>query len=351
MTEPELLLVAQLGTAFYFCAAGPQAPTRLSASFFTVTGVRQPPAPGWHWTDTIHPDDRASFVDLWTRADADRTSIDTEVRLTGTDGRDHWYRMRAQAREPGSTLGEVPSWVGVAMDVREERSGATGRLTTQFLATASHELRTPLNALAGWLHVLKLQAQTDLRQWHALAAMERNLLAEKTLIDGLLDVSRLARGAVTIAPVRIDLTALVQDCVANVTPGAIAKGVIVAVEAPAQPVMVTADRLKLEQVVWHLLTNALRYTNHPGEVRIHVGHDERQAWLRVQDSGEGIDATFLPYVFEPFSQRPRIAARAGLGLGLTVVRALVELHGGSISAASDGHGQGAVFEVTLPGAA
>ncbi len=351
MTEPDLRLVAELGTAFYFCAAGPRAPTWLSPGFFAVTGVPQPPWPGWHWTDAIHADDRPSFVEGWTRAEMDGTRLDTEVRLVGTDGCDQWYRVRAAVQDPGPDRGAAPVWVGAALDLREERSGATGRLTTEFLATASHELRTPLNAIAGWIHVLKPKAQADLQQWHALEAIERNVLAEKALIDSLLDVSRLARGAVAIVPARLDLTALVRACVANLTPAAIAKGVSVVIETPLEPVVITADRVKIEQVVWHLLTNAFRYTSHPGEVRIRVSRDQDRVWLRVQDSGEGIDATFLPYVFEPFSQRPRIAVRAGLGLGLTVVRALVELHGGSISAASDGHGQGAVFEVMLPSAA
>ena len=110
-------------------------------------------------------------------------------------------------------------------------------------------------------------------------------------------------------------------------------------------------QLKIEQVVWRLLANSIRSTSRSGAVQVQVGQGQDRAWLRVTDSGEGIDATFLPYVFEPFSQRPSSAARAGLGLGLTVVRALVELHGGSVCAASQGQGHGSVFEVTLPRAA
>lgn len=351
MTEPELRLVADLGTAFYFCAAGPRAPATLSAGFFALTGMAQPPSPGWHWTEAIHPDDRTSFVGCWARAEADRARIDTEVRLIGTDGRDHHYRVRASPLLLPGSEGDGPlEWVGVALDASGV-SATTAQLTTEFLATASHELRTPLNAIAGWLHVLKLQARGDLPQWRALAAIERNLLAEKSLIDGLLDVARLARGAVTIVPARVDLTDLVRTCVASATPAAVARGVTLRVDAPVTPVVVTADRMKIAHVVWHLLANAIRHTAGAGQVDIQVGRDDAHAWLRVQDSGEGIDATFLPHMFEPFSQRPLIAARAGLGLGLTVVRALVELHGGSVSAASDGPGHGAVFEVTLPSAA
>ena len=350
MTDAALRLVAELSTAFHFRAAAPQATAWLSAGFFAITGVPESPSPGWHWTDAIHADDRASFRDRWTRADADGARLDTEVRLTGRDGAGHWYRMRAAPLQLVPDGGAAPGWVGVAQDTREE-SESTAQLTAEFLATASHELRTPLNAIAGWLHVLKLRAQGDLQQWHALAVIERNVQAEKMLIESLLDVSRLARGAVTIVPVPLDLAALARTCVANATPAAVAKGLVLHVAAPVAPVMVTADRLKIEQVVWHLLANAIRSTGSPGEVHVQVGHDGTRAWLRVRDSGEGIDATFLPYVFEPFRQQPRIAARAGLGLGLTVVRALVELHGGSVSAASAGHGHGAVFEVALPGVA
>ena len=370
MTKPELRLVAELSTAFHFRAAGPQAPACLSEGFFAVTGAPYPPSAGWHWTEAIHPDDRTSFLARWTQADRDRVHLDTEVRLTGGDGHAHWFRIRAAVRPAPDRHGDPSGWVGVGMDVRDQHvltlerneaqafsvqagkdSGMAGQLKAEFLATASHELRTPLNAIAGWLHVLELHAKGDLQQWHALAAIERNVLAEKALIDGLLDVSQLTRGVVTMTPSQVDLVALVRGCLSNARPGAVAKGVVLRLEAPVASVIVTADRRKIEQVTWHLVANAIRFSSHPGEVHVHVGHDRAHAWLRVQDFGEGIDAAFLPHVFLPFSQRPRIAPRAGLGLGLTVVRALVELHGGSVSAASDGCGCGAVFEVTLPHAA
>lgn len=285
-------------------------------------------------------------------------------------GTTRWYRLRAvPVRGPGIDNG-APRWVGVALDVHDLRLLSTernealacctratrqteiaGRLKAEFLATASHELRTPLNAIAGWLHVLKLRAHDDLQQLHALAALERNVLAEKKLIDSLLDVSRLTRGLETISPVAVDLGAVVRTCVANLMPAAVAKGVAVTVLAPDEPLLVTVDPPKIEQVIWHLLANAIRFTELSGAVSVSVRRDGTGARLRVQDSGEGIDAAFLPYVFEPFGQRSHAASRSGLGLGLTVVRSLVELHGGSVSAASDGPGRGATFEVTLPAAA
>ena len=144
MTEPELRLVADLGTAFYFCAAGPRAPATLSAGFFALTGMAQPPSPGCHWTEAIHPDDRTSFVGCWARAEADRARIDTEVRLIGTDGRDHHYRVRASPLLLPGSEGDGPlEWVGVALDASGV-SATTAQLTTEFLATASHELRTPI---------------------------------------------------------------------------------------------------------------------------------------------------------------------------------------------------------------
>ena len=350
MTAAELRLVAELSTAFHFRAAAPQAQAWLSAGFFALTGVPDPPSIGWHWTDAIHADDRASFRDRWRRADADGARLDIEVRLEGAAGAGQRYRIRAAPLERAADGGGAPGWVGVAQGAREGM-GTTAELTGEFLATASHELRTPLNAIAGWLHVLKLHLQDDLQQAHALAAIERNVRVEKALIESLLDVSELARGTVTIVPTRIDLAAVVRTAVSNASPAATAKSLGLHLAAPAAPVFVTVDRPKIEQVVWHLLANAIRSTSPPGDVHVEVRRDGAHACLRVRDTGEGIDVNFLPYVFEPFSQRPRIAARAGLGLGLTVVRALVELHGGSVSAASEGHGHGAVFDVTLPSAA
>ena len=346
MTECELRVVADLGSAFYFRAAGPGGPTWFSAGFFEATGIPQPPSPGWDWTELIHPDDRAGVLERWTQARAAGARLDTELRLTVADGSARWYRLLAEVGPSGASDGGEAVWVGVGLE-SEQRSDAR-ELTTEFLATASHELRTPLNAIAGWLHMLKLYSRADLPQWQALSAIERNMLAEKALIDDLLDVSRLTRGAMSIVPARVDLTQLVRGCVANAMASAVAKGVDLRVEAPADQVTIIADQRKIEQVVWHLLANSIRCSSHPGTVAIQVGQDHARSWLRVTDSGEGIDARFLPYVFEPFSQQPRHPARTGLGLGLTLVRGLVELHGGSVSAASEGHGHGAVFEVILP---
>jgi signal transduction histidine kinase len=369
MNGQELRLVADLSAAFHFRADGPAGPVWLSPAFFELTGAARPPTPGWRWTDLIDAADSAAFLDAWRRAASEGTLLDAEVRLAVSAGTTRWYRLRAvPVRGPRKNHG-APRWVGVGLDVHdrwllsternealEYRAGASrqiemaGRLKAEFLSTASHELRTPLNAIAGWLHVLKLRAQGDLQQLHALAALERNVLAEKKLIDSLLDVSRLTRGLETISPVAVDLVAVVRTCVSNLMPAALAKGVEVNVMAPDEPLLVNADPPKIEQVIWHLLANAIRFTELSGAVWVSVRRDGPGARLLVQDSGEGIDAAFLPYVFEPFGQRSHAASRSGLGLGLTVVRSLVELHGGSISAASDGPGWGATFEVTLPAA-
>ena len=277
MNQHDLRLVTELSAAFHFRADGPDGRAWLSPAFFELTGIAPQAGPEWRFTDVLHADDRLELLDAWRRAASDATDLDIEVRVTVADGSWRWHRVRARLAGPDQVNGGTASWVGVGLDVHDQRllarqrrdalahcarasrqTQVAGQLKAEFLATASHELRTPLNAIAGWLHVLKLRAEGDLQQLHALAALERNVQAEKKLIDNLLDVSRLTRGLETIAPVVIDLVPLVRGCVAHMVPVAKAKGVALHVNAPTEAVLVNADQPKMEQVIRHLLGNAIQ---------------------------------------------------------------------------------------------
>jgi signal transduction histidine kinase/ActR/RegA family two-component response regulator len=229
-------------------------------------------------------------------------------------------------------------------DARVEAELAS-RLKDDFLATISHELRTPLNAIVGWVHLLKVGIGDD--RDRAVSAIERNAFAQARLIDDLLDVSRLVKGRVTLSTTTQDLRSSVQAALQTVRPAAEAKCVDVVVALEAE-VLVSGDAARLQQVVGNLLSNAVKFTPKGGRVMVEVDRVGSRARLRVTDSGEGIDPALLPHVFEAFRQGGSRSARLGLGLGLAVVRQVVELHGGTVVAESEGRQQGSRFTVMMP---
>jgi signal transduction histidine kinase len=216
-----------------------------------------------------------------------------------------------------------------------------------FLATVSHELRTPLNAIVGWAHVLKLGMPTGRDHDRAIEAVDRNAAALTRVINDLLDVSRLMQGRLNLSVTRLDLREIVRAAADTLSPAAKARSLTVALRLDREGVPVLADPARMQQVAWHLLSNAVKFTPPGGFINVEVSRLGSRARLRVSDSGEGIDAAALPRVFESFPQRLR-TGRAGLGVGLAIVRHLVELHGGAVDVDSPGRGRGAVFTVTLP---
>jgi signal transduction histidine kinase len=235
----------------------------------------------------------------------------------------------------------------VAQQAQRE-SETANQLKDEFLATASHELRTPLNAIIGWAHVLKLPAVTDDQRSHAVDAIERNAKVQTRLIEDLLDVSGMIQGRLNIVVSSVDLRTAVQEAIVTVSPAAHARDVRLDVQLGDEAVIIDGDPSRLQQVAWNLLSNAVKFTAKGGEVRVRVDGMGGRARLCVDDSGEGIDPAFLPHVFDAFRQGPGATMRSGLGLGLAIVRRLVELHGGTITADSPGRGQGASFVATFP---
>ncbi|MGE0443656.1 MAG: ATP-binding protein [Vicinamibacterales bacterium] len=230
-----------------------------------------------------------------------------------------------------------------------ERERDANRLKDEFLATLSHELRTPLNAVLGWTRLLRATSVDSKTQARALESIERNAHAQTRLIEDLLEISRIVTGKLRIQVRDVDLAAIVDAAIEVVQPAAVARRIQLVPDVQVRPAPSSGDPDRLQQVVWNLLSNAVKFTPEGGRVAIRLTR-ENGYHLTVTDSGQGIDARFLPHVFEPFRQADGTTSRehGGLGLGLAIARQLVELHGGTIQARSAGQGRGAEFEVYLP---
>jgi signal transduction histidine kinase len=237
-----------------------------------------------------------------------------------------------------------------ALHAEAERAN---RAKDEFLATLSHELRTPLNAILGWAHLLRSSRLDEAAMTHGLEVIERSTRAQARLIDDLLDESRILTGKLRLERRPVDLAPVVEAAVDAVRPALEAKGVTLAVALDRHAGVVQGDATRLQQVVWNLLSNAAKFTAPGGRVEVRLVRAGPHAEVAVSDDGAGIAAELLPLVFEPCRQGDSSPTRVhgGLGLGLTIARHLVELHGGTVSAASPGAGQGATFRVRLPVAA
>jgi len=226
---------------------------------------------------------------------------------------------------------------------------AMNRMKDEFLATLSHELRTPLNAILGWTHILEVGSRDDAAIDRATRIIKRNAEAQAHLVEDILDVSSIIGGKLNLKLELVNLRAVIEAALEAVTPAAGAKRIAIeTVFGDLAPIV--ADRDRLHQIMWNLLSNAIKFTPKEGRVRIDMQAQSRDIVVKISDSGQGIDPRFLPHVFERFTQADGSFSRLhwGLGLGMAIVRHLVELHGGSVTAASDGKDQGATFTVTLP---
>ena len=233
---------------------------------------------------------------------------------------------------------------------RQARSDAEHamQMKDEFLATLSHELRTPLNSIVGWVGVLKQdQSRETLRK--AIDVIDRNSRRQAQMIDDLLDVSRIVSGKLPLAVHAVNLVSVIDEVVVSARAAADAKGVHLTTAYDSNP-DVNGDRPRLQQVVWNLVSNAIKFTSRDGIVKVALHIVDEYAEIEVTDDGQGIAPELLPHIFERFLQGDSSSTRrhGGLGLGLAIVKNLVEMHGGSVKASSAGPGRGAVFTVTLP---
>ena len=231
-----------------------------------------------------------------------------------------------------------------------ERANEASRLKDEFLATLSHELRTPLNAVLGYARMMRTQTVSEKKAQGVWDVVERNATALKQIIEDVLDVSRIVAGRLRLNVEPVDLPAILREAVATVMPAADAKGVRVETVIETVATLVSGDADRLQQIVWNLISNAIKFTARGGKVQLRLSRVNSHVEVTVSDTGRGISPDFLPFVFERFRQADASFSRehGGLGLGLAIAKQLTELHGGAITAASGGPDQGATFTVTLP---
>lgn len=302
----------------------------------------------------IHPDDLEMVKAEWQRATSFQRSAEIQVRIRrSSDGAYRWFLMRGVPQHDES--GKLTGWIVAATDIDSEHHAlqeaeAASRLKEEFLATVSHELRNPLNAIVGWIHMLRSGSLDSAKSAKALETIERNVHLQASLIDDILDVSRVIQGKITVSFGTVRMGTVIDAALAAVRPTAEAKGVDLEYENTAERDEVRGDADRLQQIVWNLLSNAIKFTPRDGLVVVRLESHDRELVLTVRDTGQGISADFLPHVFDKFTQADSGSTRShgGLGLGLAIVRHLVELHAGTVAATSAGQGQGATFTVRLP---
>ncbi|HEY3149188.1 MAG TPA: response regulator, partial [Dongiaceae bacterium] len=231
-----------------------------------------------------------------------------------------------------------------------EQAQAANQAKDEFLATLSHELRTPLNAILGWARLLAGGHLDEAATRRAIEIIERNTRVQAQLIEDLLDISRIITGKLRLDFRTVPIRSLVEGAVESVRPQADAKHLVFEIDAGCDGESLLCDPARMQQVIWNLLSNAIKFTPERGHVRLACTRQGEQLVITVSDSGAGIAPAFLPYVFDRFRQQDAATTRqhGGLGLGLSIVRHLVELHGGAIEALSEGEGRGATFIIQVP---
>ena len=276
------------------------------------------------------------------------------LRETAVRAREETVRAKVELEHLMAQVREANERLVVATvhaQTMTEAAELANRFKDEFLATVSHELRTPLQTVLGWARMLGSKQLPPDRAEQALATIERNASVLAHLIEDLLDVSRGSAGTLQLTSQPVDLVAVVQAALDDVRPLAVTKKVHLAL-SPDLPAIetVSGDAGRLEQVLWNLLANAIKFTPEGGRVDVFIERSNNHVEIRVVDTGQGISLDFLPYVFKRFRQADGATTRrhTGLGLGLALVRQFVELHGGTVYAASEGVGRGATFTVRLP---
>ena len=334
--------------------SGPNASaTYLSPRWYEYTGARPNEHLGQGWTGVIHPDDLEGVREAWRIATESGGALDYEARLRRNDGEYRWFKMTGEAVTLAN--GRVDKWVGTCTDIEERRRAEEGlreadRRKDEFLAMLAHELRNPLAPIRNTVKLLRLTGDGDATTEWGRDVIERQVEQLTRLVDDLLDVSRITRGKIRLQVEPIDLATVVAGAVETSRPVIDARRHALQVRLPSEPLFVMGDLVRLTQVVSNLLNNATKFQPDGGLITVEVETEGELAVIRVRDRGVGIPREMLGKVFELFAQVDRTVDRSegGLGIGLSLAKNLVALHGGSIRATSGGHGRGSEFSVRLP---
>ncbi|MEH1805026.1 ATP-binding protein [Nostoc sp.] len=341
--------------------------TYLSQSWYDFTGQNEEMGLGFGWLNAVHPEDYNDASNAFLEATSSCSAFRMEYRLRRQDGE---YRSCIDAANPWFGVdGQFKGYIGSVIDITErkvaeaerdrllelEQAARTeaeraNRIKDEFLAVLSHELRSPLNPILGWARLLQTREFDAVALKKAIATIERNAQLQAQLIEDLLDVSRILQGKLNLKMLPVNLVLVIEGGLETVRLAAEAKNIQIQTMLDASFGKVLGDSSRLQQVIWNLLSNAVKFTPEGGKIDIQLECVDAQAEITVSDTGKGISPEFLPYVFEYFRQADGTTTRkfGGLGLGLAIVRHLIELHGGTIQAESLGEGQGAIFRVRLP---
>ena len=337
--------------------------------WYEFTGVPEGSTDGDGWNGMFHPDDQERAWARWRHCLATGEPYEIEYRLRHRSGDYRWTLGRALPIR--NSQGEIERWFGTCTDIEQikriesereqllaaERTARAevervGRIKDEFLATLSHELRTPLNAIVGWAQLLQRSGDgVDPKLVRdGIDAIARNAQAQAQLIADLLDMNRIVTGKLKMEIGPVDPNQVAAAAADTVRPIAQAKGVRLEVRLTPDLPRIQGDAHRLQQVLWNLLANAVKFTPGGGLITVSTAAVEGTVRLVAEDTGQGLEPAFVPYLFDRFSQADASAARkhGGLGLGLSIVKQLVELHGGTVSAESDGPGLGSRFMVSLP---
>jgi signal transduction histidine kinase/CheY-like chemotaxis protein len=320
------------------------------------------------WQQVHTREGLARVMQAWPEAVRTGRFYEIEYPLRRHDGEWRWHLGRAQPIRDAA--GRIIRWYGTNTDIhdrklieealgkaleREQHARGQAELASrtkdEFLATLSHELRTPLNAILGWATMLRREGATPAQVGQGAEVIERNARAQARIIEDLLDMSAIISGKVRLEVEKVDLASIVRAGIETARPTADAKGVSLGEQIDLMAgAQVRGDPHRLQQVLWNLLTNAIKFTPCGGRVEVRLVPVDGRAEISVSDTGEGIAPEFLPFVFDRFRQADASTTRrhGGLGLGLSIVKQLVELHGGTVRVESAGQGKGSTFTVTLP---
>ncbi len=318
------------------------------------------------WLESVYWEDRERVKVDWFAYTHRGNEYSDEFRFQTPPGIIHWVRVRSSPMlsDRGNPVGHVVSVEDITdrkqaeeesnkllrEQIKRQEAEQANRLKDEFLAALSHELRTPLNSILGWARLLRTRNFDEETTTRALETIERNAKLQAQLIEDILDVSRIIRGKLRLNICTVNLTAIIKGAIDAMSPQAESKAIQLETELDTVINTVCGDPNRLQQIVWNLLSNALKFTPEGGKVRVQLECAGDRAQIKVIDTGIGIAPDFLPYVFDRFRQADGQTTRSygGLGLGLAIVQHLVELHGGEVGAESGGEGQGATFTVTLP---
>lgn len=366
-SEERYRLLAQAIPQFVWVTDAAGQNEYVNQRFCDYTGLAAEQLRGSNWLSILHPDDLAMTCNRWLTAVTSGRVYEIEYRFRRADGSYRWFL--GQGIPLKDEQGQIYKWFGTCTDIEpqkqieqarlrlleqeqaaREQAESANRIKDEFLAVLSHELRSPLNPILGWISLLQKGKLNATRQQEALAIIERNAKLQAQLVEDLLDISRIMRGKLSLTITPVNLESVISAALETVRLAAEAKQLQIRSDLDSGVAPISGDAARLQQVVWNLLTNAVKFTPNGGQVTVELRQLDHLAQIRVIDTGKGINPQFLPHVFEYFRQEDGSTTRkfGGLGLGLAIVRQIVELHGGTVWAESRGENQGATFIVQLP---